>query len=157
MPFPKVFRVQQSFDARHVTDIRKRIAEEIGKLDLSGQLKPGQTVAVTAGSRGIANIALIVKGVVDELKQRGAKPFIVPAMGSHGGGTAEGQRSVLEHYEITEATMGAPIRATMETTQIGETPQGIPVFLDNYALEADHVVVVNRIKPHTDFDGDIES
>ncbi len=157
MPFPKVFRVQQSFDARHVTDIRKRIAEEIGKLDLSGQLKPGQTVAVTAGSRGIANIALIVKGVVDELKQRGAKPFIVPAMGSHGGGTAEGQRSVLEHYEITEATMGVPIRATMDTTQIGETPQGIPVFLDNYALEADHVVVVNRIKPHTDFDGDIES
>jgi hypothetical protein len=157
MPLPKVVRVQQNFDASHVADIPKRIAGEVGKLELAGRLRAGQTVAVTAGSRGVANIAMIIKGVVDELKLRGAKPFIVPAMGSHGGGTAEGQEAVLQHYGINETTMGVPIRATMETTQIGVSPQGIPVFLDNYALEADHIVVVNRIKPHTDFDGDIES
>ena len=157
MSLPKVLRVQQNFDSTHITDIPKTVSEQIGKLGLPGRLKSGQTVAITGGSRGVANIAVIIRAVVDELRKLGVRPFIIPAMGSHGGGTAEGQRSVLEHYGITEATMGAPVRATMETTQVGETPQGIPVFLDNYALEADHVVVVNRIKPHTDFDGDIES
>ncbi len=157
MSLPKVLRVQQNFDSTHITDIPKTVSEQIGKLGLPGRLKSGQTVAITGGSRGVANIAVIIRAVVDELRKLGVRPFIIPAMGSHGGGTAEGQRSVLEHYGITEASMGAPVRATMETTQVGETPQGIPVFLDNYALEADHVVVVNRIKPHTDFDGDIES
>ncbi len=157
MSFPKVVRVQQNFDATHITDIPKTVSEQIGKLGLDGRLKPGQTVAITGGSRGVANIAVILRSVVDELRRLGVRPFIIPAMGSHGGGTAEGQKLVLEHYGITESSMGAPIRATMETTQVGETPQGIPVFLDNYALEADHVVVVNRVKPHTDFDGDIES
>src|SRR5262245_3184756 len=157
MSFPKVVRVEQKFDATHVTDIPKKVSEQISNLKLSTRLKPGQTVAVTAGSRGVANIAVIIRAIVDELSNLGVRPFIIPAMGSHGGGTAEGQKAVLEHYGITEATMGAPIRATMDTTQVGETPQGIPVFLDNYALEADHIVVVNRIKPHTDFDGEIES
>jgi hypothetical protein len=157
MSLPKVVRVQQNFDATHITDIPKAVAEQIGKLGLQSRLKPGQTVAITGGSRGVANIAVIIRSVVDELQKLGVRPFIIPAMGSHGGGTAEGQRLVLEHYGITESSMGAPVRATMETTQVGETPQGIPVFLDNYALEADHVVVVNRVKPHTDFDGDIES
>jgi hypothetical protein len=157
MSLPKVVRVQQNFDATHIADIPKTVSEQIGKLGLDGRLKPGQTVAITGGSRGVANIAVILRAVVDELRKLGVRPFIIPAMGSHGGGTAEGQRLVLEHYGITEASMGAPVRATMETTQVGETPQGIPVFLDNYALEADHVVVVNRVKPHTDFDGDIES
>ena len=157
MSLPKVVRVQQNFDATHITDIPKEVAEQIGKLSLQSRLKPGQTVAITGGSRGVANIAVIIRSVVDELQKLGVRPFIIPAMGSHGGGTAEGQRLVLEHYGITESSMGAPVRATMETTQVGETPQGIPVFLDNYALEADHVVVVNRVKPHTDFDGDIES
>jgi len=157
MSLPKVVRVQQNFDATRITDIPKTVSQQIGKLGLQGRLKPGQSVAITGGSRGVANIAVIIRSVVDELRQLGVRPFIIPAMGSHGGGTAEGQRLVLEHYGITESSMGAPIRATMETTQVGETPQGIPVFLDNYALEADHVVVVNRVKPHTDFDGDIES
>ncbi len=157
MPFPKVLRVQQNFPATQITDIPGKIAEEMARLDLSRRLKPGQTVAVTAGSRGVANIATIIKGVVDQLKILGAKPFVIPAMGSHGGGTAEGQKSVLEHYGISDSSMGVPIKASMETTQVGETPQGIPVFFDNQALEADHEVVVNRIKPHTDFDGDIES
>jgi hypothetical protein len=157
MSLPKVVRVQQNFDATHINDIPKTVSEQIGKLGLQSRLKPGQTVAITGGSRGVANIAVIIRSVVDELRKLGVRPFIIPAMGSHGGGTAEGQRLVLEHYGITESSMGAPVRATMETTQVGETPQGIPVFLDNYALEADHVVVVNRVKPHTDFDGDIES
>jgi len=157
MSLPKVVRVQQNFDASHITDIPKTVSQQIGKLGLQGRLKPGQTVAITGGSRGVANIAVILRSIVDELRKLDVRPFIIPAMGSHGGGTAEGQRLVLEHYGITEASMGVPIRATMETTQVGETPQGIPVFLDNYALEADHVVVVNRVKPHTDFDGDIES
>ena len=157
MSLPKVVRVQQNSDATHITDIPKAVAEQIGKLGLQSRLKPGQTVAITGGSRGVANIAVIIRSVVDELQKLGVRPFIIPAMGSHGGGTAEGQRLVLEHYGITESSMGAPVRATMETTQVGETLQGIPVFLDNYALGADHVVVVNRVKPHTDFDGDIES
>jgi Lactate racemase N-terminal domain len=157
MSFPKVVRVQQNFDASRITDIPKTVSAQIDKLGLQGRVKPGQSVAITAGSRGVANIAVIIRSVVDELRKLDVRPFIIPAMGSHGGGTAEGQRLVLEHYGITESSMGAPIRATMETSQVGETPQGIPVFLDNYALEADHIVVVNRVKPHTDFDGDIES
>ena len=157
MSLPKVVRVQQSFDSTRVADIPKTVSEQIAKLRLESRLKAGQTVAITAGSRGVANIAEIIRELAGGLRKLGVRPFIIPAMGSHGGGTAEGQRLVLEHYGITEASMGVPIRATMETTQVGETPQGIPVFLDNYALEADHVVVVNRIKPHTDFDGDIES
>ena len=156
MGFPKVVRVRQRFHSTRVEDIPARVAREVGRLDLSG-LKPRESVAITAGSRGVANIAAVIRSLAEELKKRGARPFIVPAMGSHGGGTAEGQRGVLEHYGITEASMGVPIRATMETLPIGETPDGIPVVLDRNALEADHIAVVNRIKPHTDFDAEIES
>ena len=156
MGFPKVVRVRQRFHSTRVEDIPARVAREVGRLDLSG-LKPGDSVAITAGSRGVANIATIIRSLAEELKKRRALPFIVPAMGSHGGGTAEGQRSVLAHYGITEAAMGVPIRATMETLPIGETPEGTPVVLDRNALEADHIAVVNRIKPHTDFDAEIES
>ena len=156
MGFPKVVRVRQRFRATQVADIPARVAREVGRLDLSG-LKPGDSVAITAGSRGVANIATIIRSLAEELKKRRALPFIVPAMGSHGGGTAEGQRSVLAHYGITEAAMGVPIRATMETLPIGETSEGTPVVLDRNALEADHIAVVNRIKPHTDFDAEIES
>jgi hypothetical protein len=119
-------------------------------------VKPGQTVAITAGSRGIANVARITRAVVDELKALQLKPFIVPTMGSHGGATAEGQRTVLEHYGITEAAMGCPIRSSMEVVQIGEV-KGIPVFCDKNVWGADHIAVVARIKPHTDFTGEIES
>jgi hypothetical protein len=157
MRFPRILRVQQDFNASHITDIPTRITQEMAKLNLGNRIRPGNTVAVTGGSRGVANIALILKSVVQELQKLGARPFVIPAMGSHGGGTAEGQRAVLEHYGITESTMGVPIKASMETSQVGETPQGIPVFVDNYALSADHIAVVNRIKPHTDFDGEIES
>ena len=157
MAFPRVFRVRQRFHSTRVADIPARVAREVSRLDLSGLLKPGDSVAITAGSRGVADIAAITRSLAEELKKRGARPFIVPAMGSHGGGTAAGQRGVLERYGITEAAMGVPIRATMETLPIGETPDGIPVVLDRHALEADHIAVVNRIKPHTDFDAEIES
>ncbi|MEW5975937.1 MAG: lactate racemase domain-containing protein [Acidobacteriota bacterium] len=157
MVLPRVVRVQQRFDAGRISDIPRRIVEEIARVDLGGRMKPGDSVAITAGSRGVANIALIIKTLAQELQKLGARPFIIPAMGSHGGGTAEGQKSVLAHYGITEETMGVPVRATMETEVVGETPQGVPVHVDKFALEADHIAVVNRIKPHTDFDGDIES
>ena len=109
-----------------------------------------------AGSRGIANIAVIVRATVDWLREQGARPFVFPAMGSHGGATAEGQRSVLEHYGITDDTMGCEVRATMDVVQVGEA-LGLPVWLDRAASEADWIGLVNRVKPHTDFKGSIES
>ena len=157
MAFPRVFRIEQSFDGPCVSDIRSRVAEEISRLQVMSHLHPGASVAVTAGSRGVANIADILKSVVSELQKLGAQPFIIPAMGSHGGATPEGQLSVLEHYGITENSMGVPIRATMETVQVGTTKQGIPVLVDKNAWSADSIAVVNRIKPHTDFSGEIES
>jgi len=152
-----MLRVRQDFDRNHIADIPARVSQEVAKLNLRDRVRSGDTVAVTGGSRGVANIAVILRSVVQELQKQGARPFIIPAMGSHGGGTAEGQREVLEHYGVTESSMGVPIKASMETSLIGETPQGIPVFVDSFALGADHIVVVNRIKPHTDFDGEIES
>jgi hypothetical protein len=119
-------------------------------------IKRGDTVAVGAGSRGVANIAVIVRAVVDHLKALGAKPFVFPAMGSHGGATAEGQLEILAHYGITEATMGCPLRASMDVVQAGEA-LGLPVWCDRIASEADWIGVVNRVKPHTDFKGSIES
>jgi len=156
MVFPRMLRVKQRFEGPSLRDIPSAIRETMRPLHLRDKVKPGQTVAVTAGSRGIANIARITRAVVDELKALELKPFIVPTMGSHGGATAEGQRTVLEHYGITEAAMGCPIRSSMEVVQIGEV-KGIPVFCDKNVWGADHIAVVARIKPHTDFTGEIES
>jgi hypothetical protein len=151
-----MLRVKQRFEGPSLRDIPSAIRETMRPLHLRDKVKPGQTVAVTAGSRGIANIARITRAVVDELKALELKPFIVPTMGSHGGATAEGQRTVLEHYGITEAAMGCPIRSSMEVVQIGEV-KGIPVFCDKNVWGADHIAVVARIKAHTDFTGEIES
>ncbi len=156
MVLPRMLRVKQRFEGPSLRDIPSAIRETMRPLHLRDKVKPGQTVAVTAGSRGIANIARITRAVVDELKALELKPFIVPTMGSHGGATAEGQRTVLEHYGITEAAMGCPIRSSMEVVQIGEV-KGIPVFCDRNVWGADHIAVVARIKPHTDFTGEIES
>jgi hypothetical protein len=114
-------------------------------------------VAITAGSRGVANVAAIIKAIVEHLRGLGAEPFIVPAMGSHGGATAEGQRAVVESYGITEQFLGCPIRSSMDTVVVCQTAEGFPVHFDRHAFEANHVVVCNRIKPHTRFVGDIES
>lgn len=155
--YSQMFRVRQRFEAQRVENIPATVESELRRLSLGKKIKPGANVAVTAGSRGVANIHTIVKGVVDHLKSIGAKPFIVPAMGSHGGGTAEGQQAIVEGYGMTEQFLGCPIRATMETVVVCETAEGIPVHFDRYAYEADHVVVVGRVKPHTNFVGEIES
>jgi len=151
---PRMIRVRQTFPRPRVDDIPRAVAATLGEAAL--RIKRGDTVAVGAGSRGIANIDTIVGATVRYLLDVGARPFVFPAMGSHGGGTAEGQLSVLAHYGITEASMGCPLRATMEVTQVGEA-LGLPVWLDRYASEADWIGLVNRIKPHTDFKGTIES
>jgi hypothetical protein len=151
---PTMLRLRQTFARPRVTDIPGSVARSLQAAGLP--IKRGDTVAVGAGSRGIANVDVIVGATVGWLRDLGARPFVFPAMGSHGGGTAEGQLSVLEHYGITEATMGCPVRATMDVTQVGEA-LGLPVWLDRYAAEADWIGLVNRIKPHTDFKGSIES
>ncbi len=154
MDFPRMFRLKQTFHGPTLADIPAAVREALRAIPLS--IQRDQSVALAVGSRGIANIAVIARAVVDELTSRGARPFIFPAMGSHGGGTAEGQVSVLAHYGITEASMGCPIRATMEVVQVGEA-LGLPVWLDRAAAEADWIGVINRVKPHTDFKGSIES
>ena len=157
MALPKMTRIQQQFEVPVLDDLPAAIHAELDRINAATIVKPGETVAITAGSRGVANVATAVKATVDYLKALGAHPFVVPAMGSHGGATSEGQRSVLAHYGITEATVGAPVKATMDVVELGKTADGLPVFFDRYAAEADHVVPLNRIKAHTDFNGSIES
>ncbi|MBI2525585.1 MAG: [Fe-S]-binding protein [Candidatus Rokubacteria bacterium] len=154
MPFPRMVRVRQTFPRPRLADIPGGVRAALAAARLP--IKPGDTVAVGAGSRGIANIDVIVKATVNFLRDLGARPFIFPAMGSHGGATPEGQREVLAHYGITEGAMGCEIRATMEVVQVGEA-LGMPVWLDRIASEAGWIGLVNRVKPHTDFKGSIES
>ena len=155
--YPLMFRLRQRFEAPRVDDLPGEVHAQLARLPLAEKVKPGQSVAITAGSRGVANIHVILRSVVEHLRQLGAEPFIVPAMGSHAGGTAEGQQKIVESYGITEAYTGVPIRSTMEVVTVGTTEDGIPIYFDRHAFEADHVVVVNRVKPHTRFVGEIES
>jgi hypothetical protein len=154
---PRVALIEHRFDPQKIEDIAAEVSRELRSLQLSDRITPGDTVAVTAGSRGVNNIGVITKTLVDELKRLGARPFVFPSMGSHGGATAEGQLKVLDVYGITEYQMGCAIRSTMEVTHLGNAEDGFPIYVDRYAMEADHIVVVNRIKPHTKFDGPIES
>jgi Lactate racemase N-terminal domain len=157
MSFPKMVRIRQRLVVPTLSDVRAAVRAEIRKLHVAAQVKAGQQIAIPAGSRGIANIVTILETVVQEMKALGLVPFVFPAMGSHGGATAAGQCEVLATYGITEERLGVPIRATMEVVELGRTPRGIPVFVDKIAAEADWVAVINRIKPHTEFSGDIES
>ena len=157
MPYPKMYALRQTFAREREEDLRGAVQREIEKLKPHLQVRPGARVAITVGSRGIRNIAAIAGAVVDGVKSLGGRPFIFPAMGSHGGATAEGQAAVLRHYGVTEQAMGCPIQSSMAAVQIGQSREGIPVFLDKYASEADHVVVMNRVKSHTEFKGEIES
>ena len=154
LELPKMVRVRHTFPRPRVTDIPGTVRHALAVARLP--IRRGDTVAVGAGSRGIANIGVIVKAAVEWLQELGARPFVFPAMGSHGGATVEGQRAVLAHYGITEASMGCEIRATMDMVQAGEA-LGLPVWLDKIAAEADWIGLVNRVKPHTDFKGSIES
>lgn len=157
IPIPQVVRIRQKFDETKLERPEEVLIQELKKPGAIDQIKPGQQVAVAVGSRGVANIALFTKTTIDAIKAAGAHPFIVPCMGSHGGATAEGQKEVLHHLGVSEEAMGAPIRSSMEVIQIDQLPNGLPVYVDKYASEADAIVVINRVKPHTAFRGRIES
>ena len=157
MLFPRMLRLSQKFEGPELGDVEDETCSQLAALQLGNKIRPGESVAITAGSRGIANLASIIKAATRQLKEIGAEPFVVPAMGSHGGGTAEGQQEILHSYGVTEEYTGAPIRSSMETVVVDTTPQGIPVHFDRHAYEADHVIVCGRVKPHTGFVGPIES
>lgn len=154
---PKMARVRQKFDPSEITDPAAGIRGELSRPEIAATLKPGMNIAITAGSRGIHNHKLILKTVVDIVKEHGANPFVVPAMGSHGGATAQGQLEVLEGFGITPAYLGCPIKSGMETVRIGVSPEGHDVHIDRNAWEADGIIVINKIKPHTAFRGSYES
>ncbi len=149
--------VHQKFVNRQLADIPDAVMRELRREDFAGRLKPGASVAIGVGSRGIANIATIARAVVQYWKAAGAKPFIFPAMGSHGAATAQGQADVLAHYGIVEETVGCPIRSSLDVIPIGTTPEGIDAFLDQNASTADGIMMIGRVKWHTDFEGQIES
>lgn len=150
--FPRMMLVRQKFPASAPVDIRGTLAKEFAAV--AGRIKPGAQIAVAVGSRGISNLQAIVASVLELLRAAGALPFIVPAMGSHGGATPDGQKELLAEYGITEATLGVPIRAAMEARCLGRTEDEVEVFFSEEALKADGVVVANRVKPHTDFQSD---
>jgi len=154
---PVLLQVEQSFDRIRVVDVSIATRKSLGESELLARMTPGASVAVGVGSRGIANLALIVKTVIDRLRQANLKPFIVPAMGSHAGATAEGQRAMLADLGVTEASVGAEIRSSMEAVQIGQIPDGPPLFQDALAAAADYTLLINRVKPHTAFRGRLES
>ncbi|MDA0658912.1 MAG: lactate racemase domain-containing protein [Planctomycetota bacterium] len=156
--FPQIFRVRQQFDADGIREVGPVVRQALRQLKLDQRIQPGASVAITAGSRGIAQIASVMTHLVAGLQQEfAARPFIIPAMGSHGGATAESQKGVLSGLGITEATCGCPIHSSLDTITIDHTDAGVPVYADRVAWEADYVLLVNRIKPHTDFFGPIQS
>ena len=155
--FPRVVKVRQRFPRPRVDDVEAGLREQVGRDEIASSIRPGMEVALTAGSRGVAGINVILRSLVTILKEMDAKPFIVPAMGSHGGATAEGQVEILESLGVTEEFCGAPIRSSMDVVELGETARGVPVYMDRISYESDGVVVVNRVKAHTDFRGPFES
>lgn len=153
---PRMVHIRQKFKTQKVDNIAQAVTEQFKRPEVRAKVKPGMSIAVGVGSRGIANIAECTRQVIAELKALGAKPFVFPAMGSHGGATAEGQRQVLEDYGVTENFIGCPIRSSLEVVQLG-TLEGMPVYMDKTASEADGFAFVCRIKPHTNFRAPIES
>jgi len=157
-PLPCVFKIRQKIASPKLADVEKEMNAQLDRFGLAGKVKAGERIALTAGSRGIRDKAKVLKVIAARLKALGAKPFIVPCMGSHGGATAEGQVKMLHHLGITEEFVGAPIVSSMEVKEIGRTGFGTPVLIDkNICEQADKIIVVNRIKPHTDFDHEVES
>lgn len=154
---PRMVNIRQKLPNQRLSSVTEAINGQFARAEIRAKVKRGAKIAVGCGSRGVANIAEAAKAVVAQIKALGGEPFIFPAMGSHGGATVEGQLGVLTGYGITEAYVGCPIRATMETVRIGQTPGGVPVHIDRFAHEADGIVLINRIKPHTDFRAPIES
>jgi Lactate racemase N-terminal domain len=157
MQFPKVVKVRQDFPRPRVEDVGEALREQCAREEIRSRIEPGAEVAITAGSRGIAGIDNVLRSLVGILKDAGAKPFLIPAMGSHGGATAEGQVEILRSLGVTEESVGAEIRSSMDVVEIGKTEGGVPVYMDRIASEADGIVVVGRIKQHTDFRSGVES
>jgi hypothetical protein len=149
--------VRQHFPDRSLKDIPGEVRKELVRASLGSRLAPGSTIAIGVGSRGIANLATIVRSVVAYWKEQGMRPFVFPAMGSHGAATAEGQASVLSHYGIRESTMGCPVHSQLEVVSTGRSPEGIDTYVDRLAMESDGIMVVGRVKWHTDFEGKVES
>lgn len=157
IPIPRMVAVRQKFDPEYIEDVAAEVRKELDRDEVKAKIFPGMRVAVTAGSRGIDNLEIVVREVVSFLKEQGAKPFVLPAMGSHGGATAEGQLAVIAEYGITEENIGCPVEATMEVKEIGRLDDGRPIFINRLAAEADGIVSLNRIKAHTAFRGNYES
>jgi hypothetical protein len=157
IPLPRMVPVETAFERPVLADVGREFLAKLRAARVLDAIRPGMKLAVGAGSRGITNLPLVTRRLLDELKQAGAQPFLFPAMGSHGGATPAGQRAVLERMGFTEKAMGVPIRATMDVVQVGTTADGLPAFIDAFAAQADGIIVVNRIKPHTTFRGKIES
>ncbi len=155
---PRWVRMRQTLYTDTIEDVAAAVAQEFARPEIRETIQPGARVALTGGSRGIDRIAQVLKAAAHEIKQLGAQPFIVPAMGSHGGATAAGQLEILAHYGVTEEAMGCPIRSSMDTVLLGHVEDNVPVWFDKTAAtEADITIPVNRVKPHTDFHGHIES
>ena len=148
-------KIRQRFDRRRLDDVEAALREELRRLE--SVVAPGAEIAIAVGSRGVANTAAIVRGLVAFIKQRGASAFIIPAMGSHGGATPAGQEEILAGYGVTESSVGAPVRSSMDVVELPKSDSVVDVFMDRHAWESDGVIVVNRVKPHTDFHGPYES
>ncbi|HET7580265.1 MAG TPA: lactate racemase domain-containing protein [Bacillales bacterium] len=157
IPIPKMVKVRQTFDAPEIDDVSAKVMNEIGKSGVLTRISTGDRVAIAVGSRGIADIVILAREVARAIQSSGGHPFIVPAMGSHGGATAEGQKEVLEQLGVTEDAIGVPIESGMEVVKVGSLPNGLPIYIDKNAYHADKIVVINRIKPHTGFRGSVES
>jgi len=156
---PRMFKARQLFDKGRIEPdkIPEAVFAQMSRPELGDYIKPGKRIAITSGSRGVANVGIITRAIADFIKSKGAKPFVVPAMGSHGGATAEGQKALLAGYGVTEESAGCPILSSMETKIIGKNDEGQDVRIDKNAAEADGIIVAGRIKPHTDFHGTFES
>lgn len=154
---PRMVRARQRFDESCIEDVAGALREELSREAIAALIRPGMRIAITAGSRGVDNIALVIREIASFLKEKGAAPFVIPAMGSHGGATVPGQMEVLASFGIVEAYIGCPIHASMETVCIGALDDGRPIHIDKYAAEADGIIPVGRVKPHTAFRARYES
>lgn len=157
IPIPKFYQIYNHIDSTHLSDVPAAVREALQRRGTLDRIRPGSTVCFTGSSREIDNAVPILRTLAEEFRRIGAKPVLVPAMGSHGGALAENQRAILSHYGITEASIGCPIHASMDTVEIGKTEEGLSVHIDAFAASCDYIVPVGRIKAHTQFHGPIES
>src|SRR5271168_979042 len=157
MQFPRLLPVRQMFPDRRLPNVADEVRKQLAATDFAARVRPGARIALGVGSRGIANLATIVRATVDYWKSAGCAPFIFPSMGSHGAATAPGQADVLAHYGITESAMGCPLLSSLDVVPLGNTAEGVGAFIDRNAYESDGVMLIGRVKWHTDFAGKIES